>query len=186
MKEKAISEKQFGALLDKKLARGKEKPAGLTRDQAKKARRIRWALRLVRYLPWIRIPESTAAIAAIQVRDTGQTMFDCLRMFRGSGSFYYRQRIHMSEKELNDELDRNTTTILNLNREHTLCWNWLLASGNMEGYIKFREAAMIEIERLRKAMAEEEERRLRSKFKGVVIYPSFTNPVGDKGLMKSL
>lgn len=61
-----------------------------------------------------------------------------LNTFRNVGSFYFRNKIRMSDKELKESLDEDTAIFIKTRSEYETMYYFLEKKGLMEKYAEFR------------------------------------------------
>jgi hypothetical protein len=158
----ADADKKFPTILpEKELNRRKRK-------DEREGRKISRIIRLTRWLPKIKIPKEAIDYVVAQARTRATNAWSFMQMERNLGSFYYRKNIKLSDVELDDMVAKNQIALMNTAREYSIVYDWLLLSGRLVEYGKFRDQVEVGI----RAMIEAE--HAPAKGPGVPIDPDLT------------
>lgn len=89
-------------------------------------------------------PPTPAEVAKGVIESIANTE-DFLIMLRKIGEYKYRKLIHLSDIELTEKLDTETTNMLTVAREYYLMFDFLHRTKSVEAYMVFRSQVMREL-----------------------------------------
>lgn len=111
------------------------------KDQTRKQWHDRWVgfvIRMTRWIPFIKIPEDAIWFTVAQAKERAITAMSFMQMERQLGSFKFRTTIKLDDTELDKIVGENQIALMNASREYSICYNWMLMSGHIHEYVKFR------------------------------------------------